>query len=179
MGGPIWTDPIHSGEFVLKLQQSLRAYTQLEVTDLPDFEALLEDEEKTTESARPPPDMADLNSNCNIDSTNNSRNSDSDNCNRIGKGEVNAVERGRFQTLRRMQGIVNVISEELLDVALHYTQEKLSQVLRTDTVPMIKLRSAIINAGYRVSSSHTNRTSVKTDAPHRVVWDIMRYWIKS
>ncbi|XP_022661164.1 probable tRNA (guanine(26)-N(2))-dimethyltransferase isoform X3 [Varroa destructor] len=180
MGGPIWTNPIHSRDFVLRLQQSLRSYTQLEVTDLPDFEAQrrsLESREQASEIDKLSVVTAE-NSNNNNNNSNISNNQDD--CNRgVQKIGRTTVERGRFQTLRRMQGIVNVISEELLDVPLHYTQEKLSQVLRSDTVPMIKLRSAIMNAGYRVSSSHTNRTSVKTDAPSYVIWDIMRHWVKS
>ena len=39
-------------------------------------------------------------------------------------------------------------------------------------------RSALMNCGYRVSLSHANRTSIKTDAPPSVVWDIMRHWVK-
>lgn len=35
-----------------------------------------------------------------------------------------------------------------------------------------------MNAGYRVSFSHANRMSVKTDAPASVVWDVMRHWVK-
>jgi tRNA (guanine26-N2/guanine27-N2)-dimethyltransferase len=39
-------------------------------------------------------------------------------------------------------------------------------------------RSALMNAGYRVSFSHANRMSIKTDAPATVVWDVMRHWAK-
>ncbi len=39
------------------------------------------------------------------------------------------------------------------------------------------LRSAILDQGYRVSISHTSANAVKTDAPHHVVWDIMRCWV--
>jgi tRNA (guanine26-N2/guanine27-N2)-dimethyltransferase len=35
-----------------------------------------------------------------------------------------------------------------------------------------------MNAGYRVSLSHANRMSVKTDAPAGFVWDVMRHWVK-
>lgn len=38
-------------------------------------------------------------------------------------------------------------------------------------------RSALMNQGYRVSSSHTNPQAVKTDAPHSAIWDIMREWV--
>lgn len=35
-----------------------------------------------------------------------------------------------------------------------------------------------MNAGYRVSFSHMLRNSIKTDAPAKVIWDIMRCWAK-
>ena len=38
-------------------------------------------------------------------------------------------------------------------------------------------RSALMNLGYRVSISHSRPTAVKTDAPHSVVWDVMRCWV--
>jgi len=36
------------------------------------------------------------------------------------------------------------------------------------------VRSALLNAGYRVSTSHARQDSIKTNAPHNVIWDIMR-----
>ncbi len=39
-------------------------------------------------------------------------------------------------------------------------------------------RSALVNAGYRVSGSHACPLAVKTDAPPHVVWDILRCWVK-
>ncbi len=36
------------------------------------------------------------------------------------------------------------------------------------------LRSALLNAGYRVSTSHARQDSIKTNAPHHIIWDIMR-----
>lgn len=41
-----------------------------------------------------------------------------------------------------------------------------------------RYRSAILNAGYRVSYSHMYRNSIKTDAPSKVIWDIMRCYTK-
>ena len=31
-----------------------------------------------------------------------------------------------------------------------------------------------MNAGYKVSTSHARQDAIKTDAPHAVLWDIMR-----
>lgn len=39
-------------------------------------------------------------------------------------------------------------------------------------------RSAIMNANYKVSYSHCNRNSIKSDAPSLVLWDILKQWIK-
>lgn len=39
------------------------------------------------------------------------------------------------------------------------------------------LRSALLNAGYKVSISHANPMSIKTNAPNDVIWDIIRAWV--
>ncbi|KAJ8949058.1 hypothetical protein NQ318_016960 [Aromia moschata] len=81
-------------------------------------------------------------------------------------------------TFKRIQGVLSVIKEELLDVPLYYALEKLSGTIHVETPPMMSIRSAILNAGYKVSFTHMNRTSIKTDAPANVIWDIMRCWEK-
>lgn len=109
MGGPIWSDPIHSSDFVEKLLQNI---------------------------------SEDLG------------------------------------TFRRIEGVLNMINEELHDSPLYYTLDRLSGTLHTETMPMLAIRSAILNAGFRVSYSHMNKTGIKTDAPGKVIWDIMRCWIQ-
>ena len=42
----------------------------------------------------------------------------------------------------------------------------------------VVFRSAIINAGYKVSGSHANPLAVKTTAPPEVIWDIIRCWVQ-
>lgn len=39
--------------------------------------------------------------------------------------------------------------------------------------------SALVGAGFRVSSSHCAPNSVKTDAPQSVVWDVIRTWVQT
>ncbi|XP_074027535.1 tRNA (guanine(26)-N(2))-dimethyltransferase isoform X2 [Leptinotarsa decemlineata] len=84
----------------------------------------------------------------------------------------------KLGTFRRIQGVLSVILEELLDVPLYYTLERLSGTIHVEMPPMMTVRSAILNAGYRVSFTHMNKTSIKTDAPTKVIWDIMRCWEK-
>lgn len=81
-------------------------------------------------------------------------------------------------TRTRIFGILSVIKEELPDIPLYYTLTRLCATLKLESIPALKLRSALLHAGYRVSYSHACKTSVKTDAPPSVIWDILRCWAK-
>jgi tRNA (guanine26-N2/guanine27-N2)-dimethyltransferase len=112
MGGPIWADPIHSLDFIDKMQKQL--------------------------------------SNFNEDSERN------------------------FATHKRLHGILQVLSEELVDSPLYYSLDRLCRVVRCAMPSMKLFRSALLNAGFEVSYSHASKTSIKTNAPNVFVWDIMR-----
>jgi tRNA (guanine26-N2/guanine27-N2)-dimethyltransferase len=43
---------------------------------------------------------------------------------------------------------------------------------------MLKMNSALLNAGYQVSQTHCNSNGFKTDAPISFLWDILREWAK-
>nr|XP_022916362.1 probable tRNA (guanine(26)-N(2))-dimethyltransferase isoform X1 [Onthophagus taurus]XP_022916363.1 probable tRNA (guanine(26)-N(2))-dimethyltransferase isoform X1 [Onthophagus taurus]XP_022916364.1 probable tRNA (guanine(26)-N(2))-dimethyltransferase isoform X1 [Onthophagus taurus]XP_022916365.1 probable tRNA (guanine(26)-N(2))-dimethyltransferase isoform X1 [Onthophagus taurus]XP_022916366.1 probable tRNA (guanine(26)-N(2))-dimethyltransferase isoform X1 [Onthophagus taurus]XP_022916367.1 len=81
-------------------------------------------------------------------------------------------------TYKRIKGILSVVLEEL-DDPLYYTLDKLAGTLHVEVPPMLTVRSAILNAGFKVSYTHGNKYSIKTDAPGKVIWDIMRCWVKS
>lgn len=49
---------------------------------------------------------------------------------------------------------------------MYYTVDHLCGVLHCSTPSLVQIRSAVIEAGYRASSSHACRTALKTDAPH-------------
>lgn len=88
------------------------------------------------------------------------------------------VPRLALGTSERLLGQLSVIGEELQDVPLYYCVDKLCSVLKLEPIPILKFRSALLSAGYRVSYSHACRTSVKTDAPSTVIWDLMRCWAR-
>ncbi|KAL0279521.1 UNVERIFIED_CONTAM: hypothetical protein PYX00_001059 [Menopon gallinae] len=94
------------------------------------------------------------------------------------KETISVVESKDLKTKNRLIGVLNMIMEELNDVPLYYDAKKLSSTLGTTNIPMLTLRSAIMNGGYRVSYSHANKTSIKTDAPMSFIWDIFREWVK-
>ncbi|XP_013784928.2 tRNA (guanine(26)-N(2))-dimethyltransferase-like isoform X2 [Limulus polyphemus] len=81
-----------------------------------------------------------------------------------------------YGTGKRMIGTLSVILEELEDCPLYYTLDRLCGVVHCTMPSMLQFRSAILNAGYQVSLSHTNRTSIKTNAPASTLWDIIRTW---
>ncbi|KAL4215733.1 N2,N2-dimethylguanosine tRNA methyltransferase [Rhizopus microsporus] len=82
-----------------------------------------------------------------------------------------------YGTSARMKGMLTVIKEEV-NTPFYWTLASLCGALHCNSIPMIDLYSAILNAGYNVSSSHCAKQSVKTDAPASVMWDIMRAWVK-
>lgn len=81
-------------------------------------------------------------------------------------------------THSRIFGMLSVIEEELHDIPLYYAIDKLCSVVKLEVIPMLKFRSALLFANHKVSFSHACKSSVKTDAPVSVLWDIMRCWAK-
>lgn len=82
-----------------------------------------------------------------------------------------------FGTHDRMIGMLSVCSEEL-DDAFYYTVQGLSGTVHCNSPRNEDLCSALLNAGYKVSSSHAGPNTIKTNAPPSVLWDIMRCWVK-
>ncbi|KAF8778251.1 tRNA (guanine(26)-N(2))-dimethyltransferase like protein [Argiope bruennichi] len=85
-------------------------------------------------------------------------------------------ESSLYNTSKRMVGMLNVVLEELEDFPLFHRIEQLSSILHVKAPSSNEIRSAVLNAGYQVSLSHTSPTSLKTDSPPEVIWDIMRAW---
>ncbi|KAF6262188.1 N2,N2-dimethylguanosine tRNA methyltransferase-domain-containing protein [Scenedesmus sp. NREL 46B-D3] len=88
------------------------------------------------------------------------------------------AEAGRYAQFARLKGILTSVLEELPDVPLYYNVHDMCRTVRCTPPRAEQLRSAIINAGFRVSGSHANPLALKTDAPPKVVWDIVRCWVK-
>lgn len=85
---------------------------------------------------------------------------------------------GYLKQDRELHGLLTSCTEELPDAPLYYLLPNLSHTLGCSTPPTDKFKSALINAGFKVSGYHKDATAVKTDAPSSVVWDVMRAWCK-
>ena len=82
-----------------------------------------------------------------------------------------------YATSPRMKGMLSVIKEEIHS-PFYWTLARLCGTVHCNSIPIVDLFSAILNAGYNVSASHAGKQSIKTDAPSSVMWDIMRAWVK-
>ncbi|XP_068501933.1 tRNA (guanine(26)-N(2))-dimethyltransferase 1-like isoform X4 [Phaseolus vulgaris] len=85
----------------------------------------------------------------------------------------------RYPAYDRISAVLTTISEELPDVPLFLSLHNLCATLKCTSPSAIMFRSALINAGYRISGTHVNPLGLKSDAPMDVIWDIMRCWVKN
>ncbi|CAH8560059.1 unnamed protein product [Heterobilharzia americana] len=79
-----------------------------------------------------------------------------------------------YGTLKRIIGMVTVAYEELPDVPLYYELDQLASAYGCTLPKLLDLHSCLLNANYRVSCSHADKKSLKTDAPHSFVLDCFR-----
>jgi tRNA (guanine26-N2/guanine27-N2)-dimethyltransferase len=81
-------------------------------------------------------------------------------------------------TRPRLTGLLTAVSEELNDVPFYTSLSDLCSVMNCKGMPMLEMKAALMNAGYRVSNFHKDPIAIKTDAPNAVLWDIMRAFVK-
>ena len=97
------------------------------------------------------------------------------------KGTLGHLRRegaARYTSVKKLTGLITAMSEEIPDAPMFQTLHGMSKVLGCTSPSMQLVRSALINAGYKVSQSHTNPLAVKTDAPNALLWDIMRCFVR-
>lgn len=85
---------------------------------------------------------------------------------------LRSVHKG-LGTFQRMEGVLSVAQAEL-ESPFYYCLPSLCSRIRLSTPKVKRFRSALLNAGYKVSQTHCEPTGTKTDAPNNVVWDIIR-----
>ncbi|KAF8408237.1 hypothetical protein HHK36_007383 [Tetracentron sinense] len=85
----------------------------------------------------------------------------------------------RYPAYDKISAVLTTISEELPDVPLFVSLHSLCATLKCTSPSSVIFRSAVINAGYRISGTHVNPLGLKSDAPMDVIWDIMRCWVKN
>ncbi len=89
-----------------------------------------------------------------------------------------SADRTAFPGFDKVHALLTTVEEELPDVPLYESMHGLASTLKCTPPPAVLMRSALLNAGYRVSSTHASPLGLKTDAPMRVVWDVLRCWVR-
>ncbi|ETN75541.1 hypothetical protein NECAME_03731, partial [Necator americanus] len=84
----------------------------------------------------------------------------------------------RLGTHNRLLGVLTNVAEEL-DEPLYYEHDQLFNVVKCCVPKAVSVRSAILNAGYKVSGSHCNPRALKTNAPVDFLWDICRLAVRT
>ncbi|KAI9102722.1 N2,N2-dimethylguanosine tRNA methyltransferase-domain-containing protein [Phlyctochytrium arcticum] len=87
--------------------------------------------------------------------------------------DVKAAPAEKYKTRSRILGMLTVASEEL-PIPFYYHVPSLAASLKCSAIPLAKICSALLNMGYKVSSSQCASNCFKTNAPGWAVWDVMR-----
>ncbi|GBG31964.1 tRNA guanine26-N2-dimethyltransferase [Hondaea fermentalgiana] len=74
--------------------------------------------------------------------------------------------------------VVANVADELIDTPLHYSLPHLCSKLHCEVPTTEVFHSALANAGYKVSKTHSSPQHVKTNAPPEFIWDVLRVWVK-
>lgn len=65
-------------------------------------------------------------------------------------------------------------AEELPDCPLYVDTHDICRVVGTTAISLDSFASALMNAGFRASTTHCNSKAIKTDAPWGLIWDVVR-----
>ncbi|KAI9757785.1 MAG: RNA methyltransferase tRNA(m5U54)methyltransferase [Chaenotheca gracillima] len=60
----------------------------------------------------------------------------------------------------------------------YFSYHSISKILHCITPNESAIRGALLHLGYRVTRTHAAPGCIKTDAPWRVIWQVMREWIR-
>ena len=88
------------------------------------------------------------------------------------------AQKESFGAYEKIHSILTVVQEELKDAPLYVSLHDMCKTVKCTPPAANLFRSAIVNAGYSVSSTHANPLGTKTNAPMSVLWDIIRSWVK-
>lgn len=84
-----------------------------------------------------------------------------------------------YATIPRITGMLQTaLQESAVDAPFFFATTRLAKTLHCEAPPLAAFRGALVGLGYSVSRSHCKPTSIKTDAPWSVIWEVMRRWVE-
>lgn len=85
-----------------------------------------------------------------------------------------------YATIPRITGMLQTaLQESAVDSPFFFATTRLAKTLHCEAPPLAAFRGALKGLGYSVSRSHCKPTSIKTDAPWSVIWEVMRRWVEN
>ncbi|KAH7828199.1 putative N2,N2-dimethylguanosine tRNA methyltransferase [Monocercomonoides exilis] len=148
LGGPIWSSPLHSKPFLMKMTQKLMESSET----IEESEEDGEKKEGKGESEGEEEKEKDM--------------------------KEEKPKRGIFRTKKRMLGTLGVLLRELPDVPLYYSYSDLCGFFSVSSPPPSTFISYLLLRKYSVSQSHCGPTFIKTTAPPMVVFDFFKHLIQ-
>ncbi|KAL0218396.1 hypothetical protein P9112_004049 [Eukaryota sp. TZLM1-RC] len=77
-------------------------------------------------------------------------------------------------SVNKIKGILTMIKDELnVKSPFYFNLDRMSSILKVSSPPAVSARSALINAGFKVSQWHGDRRAFKTNAPLEYVWGML------
>lgn len=92
-------------------------------------------------------------------------------------GKLAEGEGQRFKTYPRIRGMVSVAKDESTDL-FYFSPPKMASHFKAQSPSLMDYASALFNAGYRVTRSHAQPGSLKTNAPAQFIHDVLREYTK-
>lgn len=88
---------------------------------------------------------------------------------------------GTYATIPRITGMLQTALQEsaLDDAPFFFATTRLAKTLHCESPPLAEFRGALKRLGYNVARSHCKPTSIKTNAPWDVIWEVMRRWVEN
>lgn len=84
-----------------------------------------------------------------------------------------------YATIPRITGMLQTaLQESAVDSPFFFATTRLAKTLHCEAPSLAAFRGALKGLGYNVSRSHCKPTSIKTNAPWSVIWEVMRRWVK-
>jgi tRNA (guanine26-N2/guanine27-N2)-dimethyltransferase len=86
---------------------------------------------------------------------------------------ISRLPEHRLNTGPELLTLLNTLRDEL-PTSSFYDYHRLAKQARISPIPIAGVLSGLREAGYRASRVHYAGTGIKTDAPARVILDVMR-----
>ena len=152
MAGPMWMESLHDRVFVEKVIQSLSQSAEVKV------ECGDKESNQVASAIIADQALASVSSECTLS------------CPIVSPAHP-------FSALKRILALLSLAFEELPDCPFYYSLSSIASTLHSTTIKSAVVRSALHQAGYRVSLTHALPNAIKTNAPVSVLYDVYKVYL--